>query len=156
MNPEPALVIGVGNRYRGDDAFGCLVASALARMVIPALQCIEHDGEPAALIDCWQGAGKVLLVDAVSSGGEPGEIFHFDLSRQPLPQRYRLYSSHAFGVPEAVELARALDKLPAQIAFIGAEGTGFDAGEGLSAPLAAATPAVIAQILDWFGGVGAG
>ncbi len=151
MNPAPALVIGVGNRYRGDDAFGCLVASELARMAIPALQCIEHDGEPAALIDCWQGAGKVLLVDAVSSGGEPGEIFHFDLSRQPLPQGYRLYSSHAFGVPEAVELARALGKLPAQIAFIGAEGICFDAGESLSAPLAAAKQSVIAKSLDWLG-----
>ncbi len=154
MKPPFDLVVGIGNRYRGDDAFGCLVAAELAQLAIPGLKCIEHDGEPATLIDCWQGADKVLLVDAVSSGGEPGEIFRFDLGHQPLPEGCRIYSSHAFGVAEAIELARALGRLPAQIVFIGVEGECFHAGASLSASLAAAKPTVIAKVLDWLRGTG--
>lgn len=147
MNSAHTLVIGIGNRYRGDDAFGCIVAAELARKRVNGLQCIEHDGEPAALIDCWQGAGQVLLVDAVSSGDEGGKIFRFDLSRQPLPETYRLYSTHAFGVHQAVELARALNKLPPRISLLGAEGESFDAGVALSPALEVAKNAVVAEIL---------
>jgi len=142
------LIIGIGNRYRGDDAFGCIVAAELARFSLSRVHCIEHDGEPAALIDCWQGAEKVVLIDAVSSGTEAGKIFRFNLALQSLPEEFNLYSTHAFGVPQAVELARVLKKLPPEISFIGVEGECFDAGEGLSPALSKAKDAVIGEILS--------
>jgi hydrogenase maturation protease len=142
------MIIGIGNRYRGDDAFGCLVASELAAFMLPGVQCIEHDGEPAGLMDCWQGVEKVLLIDAVSSGAQAGKIFRFDLGQQPLPETFNLYSTHAFGVPQAVELARALHKLPPEILFIGVEGACFDAAEVLSPALVKAKRVVISEILD--------
>ena len=148
MTQAHTLIIGIGNRYRGDDAFGCIVASELSGFLLFGVQCIEHDGEPAALMDCWQGAQNVVLIDAVSSGADAGKIFHFNLVRQALPEEFNLYSTHAFGVPQAVELARALKKLPPEISFIGVEGECFDAGEQLSVPLLKAKDAVIANILD--------
>ncbi len=149
MNQPRILIVGIGNRYRGDDVFGCLVASALASRVGRDVQCLEHDGEPAALMDCWQDKTRVMLIDAVSSGAGPGTIFQFDLARQALPETFNLYSTHAFGVPQAVELARALDKLPPEIHFIGVEGACFDAGEGLSSELAEAKGVVIDKIIHW-------
>lgn len=148
MTQGHTLVIGIGNRYRGDDAFGCIVASELADQMPPGMDCVEHDGEPAGLMDCWQGAQSVFLVDAVSSGAEAGRVFRFDLARQALPEEFNLYSTHAFGIPQAVELARALGKLPAEIMFIGVEGGNFDAGEELSPALLGAKDAVIAEIID--------
>ncbi|GJL82980.1 MAG: peptidase M52 [marine bacterium B5-7] len=148
MTQANTLVIGIGNRYRGDDAFGCIVASELANMMLSSVNCIEHDGEPAALMDCWQGVEKVVLIDAVSSGAKAGKIFRFNLAQQSLPEEFNLYSTHAFGVPQAVELARALHKLPPQISFIGVEGDCFDAGEELSPALTKAKDAVITEILD--------
>tara|TARA_R110000787_G_scaffold220068_1_gene328836 strand:- start:68019 stop:68495 length:477 start_codon:yes stop_codon:yes gene_type:complete len=148
MTPAQTLIIGIGNRYRGDDAFGCLVVAALTGMLPCGVQGIEHDGEPSALMDCWQGAQRVVLIDAVSSGAEAGKIFHFDLAQQSLPEQFNLYSTHAFGVPQAVELARALKKLPPEISFIGVEGACFDAGEALSTPLLKAKDAVMAKILN--------
>lgn len=147
MSPARTLIVGIGNRYRGDDAFGCIVVGELAGMLPPSVSCIEHDGEPAALIDCWLGVDKVMLVDAVSSQAEAGRIYRFDLLQQALPDKLKLYSTHAFGVPQAVELARALGKLPPQIAFIGVEGACFDAGESLSPAVLAVKDAVVAEIL---------
>lgn len=148
MTTSHTLIIGIGNRYRGDDAFGCLVIDELASMLPSGVHSIEHDGEPAALMDCWQGAQKVVLIDAVSSGAQAGKIFHFDLAQQSLPEQFSLYSTHAFGVPQAIELARALKKLPPEIVFIGVEGECFDAGEALSTPLLNVKEAVIAEVLN--------
>lgn len=131
MSAETTLVIGIGNRMRGDDAFGCMAAEKL-RASLPVL---EHDGEPASLIDTWQGHDKVFLVDAVSSGKAPGTVFRFDLRKQELPNDIGHASTHDFGVAEAVELARALGKLPPVIVFYGAEGKDFTTGNGLSPEL---------------------
>jgi hydrogenase maturation protease len=146
MNRSHTLIVGIGNRYRGDDAFGCIVAGELAGQVPRGVTCIEHDGEPAGLMECWQGAENVLLVDAVSSGARAGQVFRFDLARQALPEEFNLYSTHAFGVAQAVELARALGKLPRHMRFIGVEGENFDAGEELSPALSKAKNAIISEI----------
>lgn len=148
MTKAPVLIIGIGNRYRGDDAFGCIVAGDLAAHAPEGATCIEHDGEPAGLMECWQGAENVILIDAVSSGAKAGHIFRFDLARQALPEEFNLYSTHAFGVPQAVELARALGKLPQNIRFIGVEGENFDAGDELSPALSEAKGAVISEVLS--------
>lgn len=135
MSGIPILVIGIGHRYRGDDAFGPVVISKLKALKIDGLKCIEHDGEPVSLIECWQGYDHVVLVDAVSSGAAAGTLFEFDLTQVPLPDGLKLYSTHAFGVAEAVELARVLEQLPQRVEFIGVEGEGFEAGTQLSKAL---------------------
>ena len=148
MTDLHTLIIGIGNRYRGDDAFGCLVAGEIAGRLPPGAKAMEHDGEPAGLMECWQQAGRVILVDAVSSGAEPGTILRFDLAEKSLPEAVNLYSTHAFGVPQAVEMARALGNLPPEISFIGVEGENFGAGEALSHPLLRVKDAVISEILN--------
>ena len=155
MRKSRTLIVGIGNRYRSDDGFGCLVANELASMVGNDVQCMEHDGEPAALMECWEDRARVLLLDAVSSGAPAGTIFQFDLTQQALPEAFNLYSTHAFGVPQAVELARALNKLPPEIRFYGVEGVCFDAGEGLSDDLAEVKDAVIKKIVEWLDSAGA-
>ncbi|KZL16270.1 hydrogenase 2 maturation endopeptidase [Pseudovibrio axinellae] len=147
MTNTNTLIIGIGNRYRSDDAFGCIVAAELAGIASSDVRCIEHDGEPATLMECWEGVDEVILVDAVSSGAQAGKIFRFNLALEKLPEEFNLYSTHAFGVPQAVELARALHKLPANISFIGVEGECFNAGVSLSKTLLKRKHEVVAEIL---------
>ncbi len=142
------LVIGVGNRYRGDDALGCLVAAGLAKAAPGSLDIIEHDGEPASLMDHWADRRKVILIDAVSSGAKAGMIHHFDLRSQSLPASFRAFSTHAFGIADAVELARALGKLPPSLHFYGVEGESFSAAAGLTAAASAAAAELQKAILN--------
>jgi len=147
MTRDKVLIIGIGNPYRGDDALGCLIARELSAKALQGMTCIEHDGEPASLINAWQNAEQVILIDAVSSGAEPGHIFHFDLTKQAWPEQFNLYSTHAFGIPQAVELARVLGRLPAKIDFIGVEGQCFAAGESLTDEVKKAIQKTIVEIL---------
>ena len=76
-----------------------------------------------------------------------GAIHRFDAGTGPLPARVFRSSTHAFGVGDAVELARALGRLPAKVVVYGVEGAGFDAGAALSEPARGAVEAVAESIL---------
>jgi hydrogenase maturation protease len=122
------LCIGIGNRYREDDAVGLHVADRLRMQNLPGVTVIEHNGEGASLLDAWHEAEAVILIDAVSSGAKPGTLFQVAAHDSPLPGRFFTYSTHAFGVAQALELARALDELPPSCIVFGIEGASFDFG----------------------------
>jgi hydrogenase maturation protease len=128
------LVIGVGNLLRRDDAAGLEVARRLrARAEASEIAVHEHEGEALALLDVWEGADAVVLVDAIRSGARPGTIHRVDATSTAIPERLRGSSStHAVGVGEAIELARALRRLPNRVVLFGVEGRSFEAGSGLS------------------------
>jgi len=141
------LVIGVGNIFRGDDAAGLLAAQRLRAFSLPGATVLEESGEGAALMATWEEADYVILIDAVSSGGEPGFVYRFEATERPLPtQLFNSFSSHAFGVAEAVEMARLLDKLPPKLIVYGIEGKSYVTGEALSAEVAAGVETAVYQI----------
>ena len=147
--PGAEVVIGVGNRFRRDDAAGLEVARALrAREVGRDFAVREEEGETLALLDVWEGARAAVLVDAVCSGAEPGTVHRIDVSRQGLPEGVRSSTStHAVDLAGTIELARALGRLPARVVVFGIEGRRFDAGEGLSPEVRAAVERVAASVL---------
>ncbi len=147
------LVIGVGNTFRGDDGVGLIVARRVRKAVPPEVTVLEQSGEGAALMEAWQGADVVILVDAASSGAEPGTIHRFEAQQQAIPSRFFHYSTHAFSVAEAVEMARALGSLPPRLLVYGIEGKSFAAGQELSPEAAQAADIVTAQILAFLSDV---
>jgi len=136
------LVIGLGNDFRRDDGAGRVAARRVRELAGEAVRVIEESGEGAALMDAWRGAELVILIDAVHSGAAPGTIHRLDARAQPIPSNFFHYSTHAFSVAEAVELARALDQLPPRLIVHGIEGKDFTSGEGLSPEVAAAVEQV--------------
>jgi hydrogenase maturation protease len=113
---------------RGDDAAGLLVARRLRELGVEAQ---EQSGEATALFDIFEAAPagqRVIVVDAMVTGSPPGSILFLDAGAAPLSRETFRCSTHALGVAEAVELARALGKLPPQLGIFGIEGAGFEAG----------------------------
>jgi hydrogenase maturation protease len=141
-----SVVIGIGNPDRGDDAVG-LVVAAMVRDAAPAgVTVTELDGDQLGLLDAWDGAADVYVVDATCSGGEPGSVCRFDAAA-PLAHRFAHRGTHLFSLADVLELARALDRLPARLTGYGIEGASFDIGAPLSASAEAAAAAVAGQIL---------
>lgn len=136
------VVLGIGNSLRQDDAAGLELARLLqSRLAAAGIAVLEQEGEVLGVIEQWRCAAAAVLVDAVRSGAPPGTIHRIDASTRPIPAELRGSSStHAVGVAEAIELARALGRLPARVIFYGLEGARFGAGMGLSQELLAVTP----------------
>lgn len=121
------LVIGVGNPSRGDDAAGLEVARRLRRV-----EARRHPGASYELMDLWEGADDVIVVDAARSGAAAGTVHRYDARRQPLPLGTLATSTHSVGVADTVELARSLGRLPARLMIYGIEVGDLSTGAGLS------------------------
>lgn len=148
-SPPRVLIIGVGNAYRSDDAVGLVVARRLredgdAKLDDVTIQ--EQSGEGTALLEAWKEAGAVILIDAVQSGAPPGTVHRFDASRQALSAVFSCASTHSFGLAEAIEMARALQQLPAHCVVYGIEGQNFAAGIELSPAVEQAVDGVVERI----------
>jgi hydrogenase maturation protease len=150
------LVVGLGSPDRGDDAVGPQVAAALMRAVsvrgLRGVHVVEHE-DPTALVDlldphspagAWAAA---VIIDAVRSGAGPGAVTVLDVGLDGHDLRSlgaRIdpgpAGTHGFGLAGAIELARALDRLPARLVVVGIEAVGFDHGAPLSGPVREAIP----------------
>jgi hydrogenase maturation protease len=139
-------VLGIGNAARRDDGVGVWVAQRLATRLGEGADVRVLGDDGFALLDALAGVEAAILIDAVQSGAAPGTVHRFDAACEPLPSTLLRCSTHALGVAEAVELARALGQLPARLAVYGIEGADFGIGEGLSAPVAAAAAALVEEL----------
>jgi hydrogenase maturation protease len=129
--PAAVLVLGVGQRDRGDDAVGPAVAERAMELVPPEVTVMKRV-EPAGLIDAWAGAGLVVVTDAVRSGQPPGTVHVLHACHGPLPVRTGAGGTHGLGLAEVIELGRALHRLPPELVIVGVEAQQFGLGEPMS------------------------
>ncbi|MEW6127240.1 MAG: hydrogenase maturation protease [Acidobacteriota bacterium] len=141
------LIIGVGNRYRHDDAVGLIIASRLCAKLSDDCEIIAHSGEGAALMEMLKDKNSVIIIDAVSSGATVGTIHRLNANAQKIPTNFFNYSTHAFSLAEAIEMARVLHQLPERLLIYGIEGENFTMGEGLSSAVERAAREVESEIL---------
>lgn len=137
------LIIGCGNRERGDDATGILVAERLRQLGIQAEIC---SGQAADLIEAWAGADDVIVVDAVVTGAPVGTVRTWDARETPISGKSPP-STHGLGVAEAIEWARVLGRLPARLTIYGIEGQRFDPDTEISPELDFAVEEVVRKII---------
>jgi hydrogenase maturation protease len=141
-----AVVIGVGNRWRRADAAGLEVIDALRGQVDDTVRLVESDGEPTRLLDAFELAPRVIMVDAVATGGNPGVIHRFNDT--DLPEGMGIgQSSHLVQLYETIALGKLLGKLPNGLVLIGIEAADFDNGEGVTAPIAAGVQSAVGAVL---------
>lgn len=141
------VVIGVGNRMRGDDAAGVLAAELLRPRVPHGVEVVSCNEEPSRLMEAWDGAESVLLVDTVSSGARPGTLHCFDAGEEGVPARTFRSSTHAIGIADTIELARALGRLPRRVRVYGIEAGGYETGSALTPAVESAVTFLVKDIL---------
>lgn len=154
--PVSILIIGIGNEFRQDDGAGIRVARRLRPLVLAGVTVLERSGEGTGLMADWDGAGVVMVVDAVSSGDAPGTIHRFEVSGQGAgeasgagarpPSRIFRGTSHQIGLGEAIELSAALGTLPSRLVIYGIEGRAFGEGTDLTPEVARAVDEAVARI----------
>ena len=148
----PILVVGMGSPDRGDDAVGPTVARLVTALDLPGVAVVEHE-DPTDLIELWSGRETVVVVDAVRSGALPGTLHALETGANGA----RLVEgspwggsggTHGFGLPAAVELARALGRLPRQVVVVGIEAEQFDHGSPLSRAVAGAVDTAVDTVVE--------
>ncbi len=140
------LVIGIGNPDRGDDGVGPAVAVRVAALGLPGVRVVPL-ADPVRLVDLWEGESAVVVVDAVRV--EPGDgprVVRLDVGEERLPGWASCGGTHAFSVASAVELARALGRLPERLVVVGVAGCDFENGHGLSPDVRARVETAVEEV----------
>jgi hydrogenase maturation protease len=142
------MVVGIGNRDRGDDGAGPAALDRLAERAPAGVTLALCRDDLLALVDDWADIDGLICVDAAAPMGAPGRIHRLDLATDTLPHELSVpASSHAFGLPDAIALARALGTAPARIVVFAVEGQAFDGGAGLSPEVDRAIPELADRVL---------
>ena len=141
----PVLIAGIGNILLQDDGFG---PQAIARLESEyefgdQVELLDLGTPALDFVDYLVGREVVILLDALSCGGEPGEVLVYDEAklREHLPGM-RL-SAHQPSLQETLLAAEAAGLQFKRVLLIGVVGSSFEVGTELSAAVRAATPQAI-------------
>ncbi len=145
MPERTLLVIGVGNRDRGDDAVGPVVCDLVAAAGLPGVDAVVFEGSVLDLPMHWDPDDRVVVVDAGAPAGRPGRVTQTDALAHHLLAPSSA-STHVIDVGAAVELARSLGRMPAELSIVGIEGASFGFGDGLHPAVRRAATRTVAQI----------
>jgi len=150
---EKAVVIALGNRFRGDDGIGPLVAERLRKMGTHRpgggngeYIIVEGKDDAMALVGAWEDAALAIVVDAAVSGASPGTVHRMEAGAQALPKDLARCSSHGLGLAEAVELGKALGRLPGRLVIFAVEAATLEQGAAISPRVAAAADEVASSV----------
>lgn len=146
MSTPRILIACIGNIFLGDDAFGCEVATLLAKRYLPQEVRLVDFGIRSfdlayALMDGYE---TTIFVDAAPRGGKPGTIYVIEPDRKEIDE---IDSGRASFEPHGMDPLKVLHMVKSlggsfnkivvvgcEPAFTGEDGEGF---MGLSEPVEA-------------------
>jgi len=114
------LVVGVGNLYRCDDGAGIHVVNQLNEKA-PHIDTIDVALGSVEILEAMKGYDRVIIVDAVETGAEPGSYFQVNLNMGDEPPV--ISHSHGIDLITTLKLGRQLygDEIPGEQMIIGIE-----------------------------------
>lgn len=130
---QPKIVIlGMGNLLLQDEGVGIHLIQMLSKDALDYanLEIIDGGTSPESLLTI-EGVDKLIIIDAVKGGKEPGTIYCFGLDDVILDSSLRL-SLHQMSMIDSLRILNLIDKQPKNIVIIGIEPKNIDFGLGLS------------------------
>jgi len=138
--------MGIGNRMRGDDAIGSVVAEQLVKEGrVPALDCGEMPDNYVGKV--WDlHPEELIIIDASDFGGTPGEIRVFDEAELMRLESAPL-STHQVPLPMLVGLIRMKEGVACRVRLVGIQPVQIEYfREEMSEPVRGAVPRVLALV----------
>jgi hydrogenase maturation protease len=145
----PTLVLGLGNVLLGDEGLGVWVAESLRRRFeFPSSVTILDGGTLGLdLLPRLDGVDRLLMIDAVRSGGVPGDLVRLEGDAVGRALDIKI-SPHQVGVQELLAAARLTGREPSLVALCGMEPERLEPGTGFSPRVREGLPRLQARVLD--------
>ncbi len=142
------LVLGVGNLLLSDEGVGVHVAQRMMTMDMPPeVQVVEGGTDGFGLVNVITEADRMILIDAVKGGGQPGSIYRFEIEDcPPFPDIFKT-SVHQISILEVINLSSLIGSTP-RTTIIGIEPACMEMGMELSPAVEAKVPRVIQMIKE--------
>jgi len=132
-NGPSTVVMGLGSPLMGDDGLGLAALAGLRSQwrFEPEIEWVDGGTWGMNLLPTIESAGRLLLLDAIRAGAEPGDLVV--LQRHDLPRWLGLkLSPHQIDLKEVLALAELRGRLPEQTVAVGLEPAVVELGCELS------------------------
>jgi hydrogenase maturation protease len=150
--PRRYAVLGLGNLLQGDEALGGRVVAMLEHDLAPfaglpapgAVELLDGGTVGLGLVPFLVGLDGLVLVDIIDADAAPGTLLDLDgadvLAHEPA------MGVHDLGAEELLGALLFMDGLPRRVRVVGIQPAEISLGTDLSAPVAAAVPALLVRI----------
>lgn len=148
------LVLGIGNLIMTDDGVGVRVAQRLVEEYRFPEGVTVMDGGTLGLdlLPHLEGVERLLMVDAVETGGPPGTVMRMVGEDIPVALQTKL-SPHQMGLQDLLAVAELQGNRPAEMVLWGVQPESIELGMELSPAVAAQVDclvdAVLAELAAW-------
>ena len=146
--PQKIVILGIGNILLSDEGVGVHVANELAKMDLPPdVSVVEGGTDGFRLLNVITEADRLIIVDALKGGAEPGSIYRFDVGDvKSCPSGFKT-SVHQIGILEVIDLSGLIGKTP-HTTVIGIEPKSLEMTMELSPEVREKVPKIIDLVLD--------
>ena len=156
MSLPRILICGVGNKLKKDDGLGPYIIEELEKQVLPENVSLLDFGTSGFKTALEIGKyHKVIFVDAIQLGNQPGQIYKTTLSKQDLSENPSLssftISLHESDLEKILTTASLIGNYPKEVVVLGCEPEDLSFGLGLSGKVENAVSKIIDLILKEIG-----
>lgn len=154
MEKITVTVLGVGNILLQDEGFGVRVIEEMTRRFsFPSyVQVLDGGTLGMELMRFIDGTEKLILVDAIAGGKDPGTLYEFK-NEQVKAYFKEKVSAHELGIQDVLAVLEVLEKPIAEMVVLGVQPESLDVSLELT-PLTASRidsviEKIVAQLQTW-------
>lgn len=148
------VVIGVGSPLMGDDGVGVAAVELLRRAVgaVDGVSLLDGGTWGMQLLPDIEDAERLLVLDAIHEGGEPGTVVRLEKHELPRLLDHKV-SPHQIDLREVFAVAELRGTFPPEAVALGVEPETVELRAGLSPVVERALPklldAAVTQLRAW-------
>ena len=148
VSRRKTVILGIGNILLSDEGIGVHVANELLKRELPPdVSVVEGGTDGFRLLNVITEADRLIIVDAVRGGDNPGTIYRFDIQDvKNSPSGFKT-SVHQIGILEVIDLSGLIGKTP-HTTVIGVEPKSLEMSLELTPEIMAKVPRVIELVLE--------
>jgi hydrogenase maturation protease len=148
ISTQNIVILCIGNLLLSDEGVGVHVAHKLLDMKLPdGVSVVEGGTDGFRLLNVITEADRLIVVDAVKGGADPGSIYRFDIDEvKNCPSGFKT-SVHQIGILEVINMSCLIGKTP-HTTVIGVEPKSLEMGMSLSPEIQEKIPRIIELVLE--------
>lgn len=142
-------VLGIGNTILSDEGFGVRVVEHLQKnFTFPEKVALIDGGTLGVELQHFIiGTQKLLIIDSIDGGAEPGKIFHLR-GGEILKHFTQKISAHEIGIQDILTMLEITGKKIPCVELIGVQPYSLEAGTELTAPMQKLVPVFAEKALE--------
>lgn len=142
-------ILGIGNTILTDEGFGVKVVEYLEKnFTFPDNVALIDGGTLGVeLTQFITGTKKLLIIDSIDGGKDPGSIFHL-VGDQIKKHFQEKISAHEVGIQDVLTMLELTGKKIPEVVVIGVQPFNLDAGVDLSPQMKKCLPIIVDKALE--------